>query len=127
MNQEVGMLGLPHDLFSQSSVPGEDHTVPLVLDLVADGRLDHVTMVDHERADFYAIALVDDSWCDELVRLDRDARGRVLFVDQADLDVVSKRLLEPVHQGPCARRAVDHERACTATEARGEPAGQPEI
>jgi hypothetical protein len=111
----------------QPGVPREDHAVPLVLNLVADRRLDHVAVVYHERGDLDAVALVDDSRCDELVRLDGDALGWVLFVDQPDLDVVGERRLEPVHQRPRSNRAVNHERAGAATIARWEPTGQPKV
>jgi hypothetical protein len=86
MDQQVGALGLSGYALVPRRVSGDHHGLAVVLDLVAERRLDQLAVLDIERTDGHAILLVDDARA-HVVGIEGDPGRRQLFVGEANADV----------------------------------------
>ena len=98
----------------------------LVLDLEAERGFDQLAVEDAEGRDRDTVALEHLAGF-EVVRVDRDARQRVLLVGDADAAVLRERRVQVLHHRLGALRAVDQERPRPVRIRHAEPARQVQI
>src|SRR5712671_7537914 len=99
----------------------------IVIDAVAEGRLDGVAVIHLEGRYLHPVLLIDDSISLEILGDHRDPLRRKLLVLGADLDVERIGLFQIRHELPGAGRADDPKWLLPPPEDRAEPPRQPDI
>jgi hypothetical protein len=86
MDKQVGAFRRVRDAFVVPRITGQHDLLAVVLDDVAECRLDLFAVVHFDRGHLHAAVLVDNARLD-VRRRERDARRRKMLVVLADADV----------------------------------------